>query len=78
MEYIEQPALVYVETDSQGNIVKIFSSIFEAPTKKSIKIDEGYGDKYAHAQNLYLEKPLLNENGDYNYKYGEGRVYEQS
>lgn len=77
MEYIEQPILVYIETDMQNNVTKIFSSIFEQPTEKSIKIDDGYGDKYAHAQNLYLPKPLYNERGEFNYKYEGGRIYEQ-
>ena len=40
------------------------------------EIDRGQGDKYAHAQGLYLEKGLVDEYGRYNYKYVEGKVVE--
>lgn len=78
MEYHEKPISVYIETSEKGYITKIFSSIFEEATEKSIKIDEGYGDKFAHAQNLYLGKPLYNEHGELRYKYEGGKIYEQS
>lgn len=41
-----------------------------------IQIDEGSGDKYAHAQGNYLEKSLVDESGRYNYKFEDGKVLE--
>ena len=75
-EIIEKPISVYVETDSDNNIIKVFSSDFEEPQSTSIKIDEGFGDKYRHAQSQYFEKPLRNEDGEYNYTYKNGKVEE--
>ncbi len=78
MEYKEMPISIYVETNEEGYITKMFSSIFEKPNATSIKIDDGRGDKYAHAQNQYLPKSLHDERGKYRYKYEGGRIYEQS
>lgn len=69
IEFMEEPVKVYVETDKDNNIIKVFSSDFEEPNSTSIKIDEGFGDKYRHAQSQYFDKPLINEDGSYNYKY---------
>ncbi len=71
---MRQSISVYIETNEEGYVTKIFSSIFEQPTKKSIKIDEGYGDKYAHAQSMYLEKTLYDEIGKYRYRYEKGET----
>lgn len=76
MQYIEQPISVYIEINEQGYITKVFSSDFEKPTATSIKIDEGFGDRYRHAQNHYFDKPLYNAQGGYNYKYANGKIYE--
>lgn len=76
-EYIEEPIKVYIETDSNNNIIKIFSSDFEQPTNTSIKIDEGFGIRYRHAQNNYFAKPLKNEYGSYNYSFIGGKIIEK-
>ena len=73
-EIILEPVKVYIEIDRDNNIVKVFSSDFEQPTSTSIKIDEGFGDKYRHAQSQYFDKPLMNDNGNYNYTYYGGVV----
>ena len=73
-DIIENPREVYIEIDHQNNIIKVFSSAFEKPTATSIKIDEGFGIKYRHAQNNYFDKPLINEYGQYNYKYENGKI----
>ena len=75
-EYVgeEQPVKVYVEVDKDNNIIKVFSSDFEDPTETSIKIDEGFGDKFRHAQSQYFEKPLMNDDGTYNYKFENNKV----
>ena len=65
---------VYIEVDKYNNIIRVFSSDFEEPTLTSIKIDEGIGDKYRHAQSQYFEKPLINEDGTYNYSYKNNKV----
>ena len=67
-EMIEQPIKVYVKVNENNEIIDVGSSIFIKDLNGWIKIDEGFGDKYAHAQSQYFEKPLINEDGSYNYK----------
>lgn len=71
-------ARVYINKDSENNITSINSSIFlsEEEMLTMTEIDKGQGDKYAHAQGLYLEKGLVDKYGRYNYKYVEGKVIE--
>ena len=76
-EPIEEPVKVYIEIDSNNNIIKVFSSDFESPIKTSIKVDEGFGDKFRHAQSQYFNKPLTNEYGNYNYSYINGKIIEK-
>ena len=68
---------VYVSL-SNGYITSINSEIFLSEEEMSTmtEIDKGQGDKYAHAQGLYLEKGLVDEKGRYNYKFLEGKVVE--
>lgn len=63
----EQKIIVYVKVDSAGCIVEINSFVFITDFVDWIQIDEGTGDKYAHAQSQYLEKGLSDSTG-YNYK----------
>lgn len=74
----EQPVKVYIEIDNDNNIVKVFSSDFEKPTNTSIKIDEGFGDKFRHAQSHYFDKPLMNDDGSYNYAFIGGKIVENN
>lgn len=69
---------VYINKDSENNITSINSGIFLSEEEMSTmtEIDKGKGDKYAHAQGLYLEKGLVDEHGRYNYKYVAGKVIE--
>lgn len=60
---------VYIKTNADGYIAEVGSSIFIKDYTGWIKIDEGRGDKYAHAQGMYFDKPLVDKNGEYNYKY---------
>lgn len=71
-------ARVYINKDSENNIVSINSNIFLSEEEMStmIEIDKGQGDKYAHAQGQYLEKGLVDEHGRYNYKFVEDKVVE--
>lgn len=68
---------VYVSLQD-GYITSINSNIFLSEEEMSTmtEIDQGQGDKYAHAQRQYLEKGLVDELGRYNYKYVEGKVIE--
>lgn len=68
---------VYIKVNEQYEITEIGSSIFIEDTTDYIEVDEGYGDRYAHAQNNYFDKPLCNEDGTYNYLYINGKVYER-
>lgn len=71
-------ARVYINKDSESNITSINSSIFLSEEEMSTmtEIDQGQGDKYAHAQSQYLEKGLVDEHGRYNYKFIGGKVVE--
>lgn len=68
---------VYVSLQD-GYITSINSEIFlsQEEIQTMTEIDNGQGDKYAHAQSQYLEKGLIDELGRYNYKYVEGKVIE--
>lgn len=72
----EEPNIVYVKLNDKNEVIEIGSSIFIKDTTGWIKISEGYGDKYAHAQSQYFDKPLKNDEGNYNYKFIEGQVIE--
>lgn len=68
---------VYVSLQD-GYITSINSEIFlsQEEMDSMTEIDQGQGDKYAHAQSQYLEKGLVDEHGRYNYKFVEGKVVE--
>ena len=68
---------VYVSLQD-GYITSINSDIFLSQEEVSAmtEIDQGQGDKYAHAQSQYLGKELVDEHGRYNYKLVEGKVVE--
>lgn len=67
---------VYVKINEQNIITDINSSIFLNNVEGYIQIDEGSGDKYAHAQGNYLEKRLFDESGRFNYKFEDGKILE--
>ncbi len=74
----ENISSVYVKTDISGNITAINSSDFLSDITDWTLIDEGTGDKYYHAQNNYLDKPLTDENGVFNYKLVDGNITERT
>lgn len=65
---------VYVKIDNNKVVKEINSSIFIQDLKDWIKVDEGVGDKYSHAQSQYLVKGLTDEKGRCNYKYDNALV----
>lgn len=76
MKHNIKPISVYIKINSLGNVINICSDLFISDTSKWIKIDEGYGDKYAHAQSNYLSKPIIDISGKYNYIYKNGKIIE--
>ena len=73
-EFIEEPIKVYAKVNKNNEITEIGSSIFIKDSTGWIKIDSGFGDKYAHAQSHYFDLPLLDDNGNYNYKYENNKI----
>jgi hypothetical protein len=67
-----QKIKVYVKLDESKVVKQINSSIFLTDINDYIEIDEGYGDKYSHAQSQYLEKGLIDNKGRFNYKFDGG------
>lgn len=71
---------VYVKLNEDKQVTSINSEIFlsNEEMQSMTNIDEGEGDKYAHAQSQYLEKGLIDKYGRYNYKFVEGKLVEVS
>ena len=69
---MEDKYTVYVRTDAADSIVEINSSTFLSDTEGWTAIDEGYGDKYHHAQGNYFPLPLFGPDGCANYKLVDG------
>ncbi len=64
---------VYIKVDEKGRLVGINSSAFLGDTTGWLKIDEGTGDRYHHAQGNYLPLPIMTDDGVWRYKsYGNG------
>lgn len=58
---------VYARADAAGRVEELGSSVFLKDPSGWTLIDEGEGDRYAHAQGNYLDKPLTEEDGTHNY-----------
>ena len=69
---------VYVKTDSTGCIVSVNSDAFLSATDGWTLIDEGYGDKYHHAQGNYFSLPKMTAEGVPRYKLADGEVIERT
>ena len=78
MDFMQQNYIVYVWIDDQSRIIGVNSSAFIGDTSKWIKIDEGLGDKYHHAQNYYFEKPIYTADGVPRYKLVDGKAVERT
>lgn len=68
---------VLVQTDDAGRVTAINSNAFVSGDGWT-QIDEGEGDRYRHAQNNYLLKPLTDERGVYRYKLVDGLVAQRT
>ncbi len=73
-----QPYGVYIRVDDAGRIIAINSSAFLADTDDWTRIDEGFGDKYHHAQGNYLPLPLRDERGICRYLWDDQQVVERT
>lgn len=70
--------IVYIRTDSSNRVLEVNSSAFLTDPTGWTQIDEGWGDKYHHAQGNYLDGPLYTEDGIPRYKLDRGRVAERT
>ena len=53
-EYVEpRPIGVYVKRNASGKVLEINSELFIDDLTGWEKIDEGFGDRFAHAQSQY-------------------------
>ena len=75
---MEQPYKVLVRVDDAGRVVAINSSAFVTDMDGWVEIDNGWGDKYHHAQGNYLYGPLMDERGVYRYKLVDGKPAERT
>lgn len=73
MNFIQENYIVYIKTDEQNRIININSSAFLDNTESWIKIDEGLGDKYHHAQGNYFDEPIYTTEGIPRYKLVDGK-----
>ena len=69
--------IVYVKIDQNNNIIDINSSAF-VPFEWGIKIDEGTGDKYHHAQNYYFPESIYTSDKIPKYKLINGIPIERT
>ena len=66
---------VYVKVNADGYIIEVGSNVFIRDYIGWILIDKNVkGDRGAHAQTQYFDKPLMNDDGTYNYKYEDGKI----
>lgn len=69
---------VYIKIDSENRVTAVNSEIFISDNSGWVEIDNGDGDRFAHAQGNYLPKPITDENGVYRYKFENGAICERS
>lgn len=73
-----KPYGVYVQVDEVGRITAINSDDFIDELTGWVKIDEGWSDKYHHAQGNYFDKPIMDMRGIYRYKLVDGKAVERT
>ena len=78
MDFEMQPYGVYIKTDEEQRIIAINSDAFLTDTVGWVKVDEGFGDRYHHAQGNFLPGPIMDERGIYRYKFVNGKVMERT
>ena len=78
MDFIQENHIVYIQIDKQYRIITINSSAFIDDTTGWIKIDEGLGDRFHHAQGNYFDKPIYTVDGVPRYKLVDGQPVERT
>jgi len=73
-----QPYIVYVKADDQNRITAINSSAFLPDPSGWVEIDNGYGDRYHHAQGNYFDQPIRDMHGICRYKLEDGKPVERT
>lgn len=68
---------VYVKADESKRIIDINSSAFVS-NGWGVEIDEGNGDKFAHAQGHYFRRPIFTEDKIPRYKLVDGKPVERT
>lgn len=68
-----RPTGVYVQTNENGHITAIGSDFFLPGIAGWQRIDEGFGERYDHAQGQYLPLPVYDEEGHANWKLEGGK-----
>jgi len=68
-----RPTGVYVQTNENGHITAIGSDLFLPGVAGWQRIDEGFGERYEHAQGQYLPLPVYDEEGRANWKLEGGK-----
>ena len=59
---------VYVKVNANGYITDVTNDMFTKNLDGFVKIDEGDGDKFVHAETSYFEDSIIDEFGNYRYK----------
>lgn len=72
------PYIVYVKLDEENRIADVNSSAFLRDITGWIEIDQGFGDKYHHAQGNYFRQPIIDDRGVYRYKLADGKAVERT
>ena len=78
MDFEMQPYGVFIKVDDDGRITDINSDAFLTDTHGWIPLDSGCSDKYHHAQDNYLDKPIRDERGICRYKLEDGKPVERT
>ena len=64
---------IYARLNEENVVIKLFSSVFEQPMEDDFLVEEGNEDYHAH---IHLKYQLVDMNGDYNYKFEDGKMIE--
>lgn len=69
---------VLVKIDGSNRITEVNSDAFVTDASEWGKIDEGYGDRYHHAQGNYFDKPIFDDRGIPRYRLEDGKPVERT
>ena len=59
---------VFAKVNSAGFVINVQSDVVLKDTTGWIQIDEGVGDRFVFAHTEYFDKPLIDEEGNYQIK----------